>query len=166
MTVGGRDFGRGVWDAEFSCSIYDIFCCLCDFILDTPVLSPHPPNAYGRTTKFALWIRVLESGIVVGGAGLVAYSRIYLQYHTLPQVLVGVTVGALLAVGWYCTVLVLRAVGIVDVILHLKAVEMLWFKDGDIGSLEHDLREEWREWRKLHDHKKRGGVVTKKNKGH
>jgi dolichyldiphosphatase len=130
---------------------------------------PTSSNAHDRTAKITLWIRVLESVIVVGGAGLVAYSRIYLQYHTPPQVLVGVAIGAILGLGWYAVVLLLRAVGVVDVILHLRVVEMLWFKDGDIGSLEHDLRGEWREWRRLHDevyHKKREGDVTKKNKGH
>jgi len=31
---------------------------------------------------------------------------------------------------------------------------MFWFKDGDIGSLEHDLREEWEEWRAQQDKEK------------
>jgi hypothetical protein len=36
---------------------------------------------------------------------------------------------------------------------------MLWFKDGDIGSLEYDLQEEWIEWRKERNEK--GGVKMK-----
>lgn len=101
---------------------------------------------------------------------MVAYSRIYLQYHTPPQVLVGVGIGAILGISWYVSVLVLRASGAVDWILHLPVVEMLWFKDGDIGSLEHDLREEWMEWRKLHDkachkHEQNGKNVEKTKKG-
>jgi hypothetical protein len=75
----------------------------------------------------------------------------YLRYHTLRQVLTGVGVGAILGLSWYVTVLVLRVTGLVDWVLHIRAVEMLWFKDGDIGSLEHDLHEEWVEWRELHD---------------
>jgi dolichyldiphosphatase len=99
----------------------------------------------------SLWIRLFESIIVITGASTVAYSRIYLQYHTFPQVLVGAGIGMVLGISWYVTVLVLRGTGVVDWILHLRVVEMLWFKDGDIGSLEHDLQEEWIEWRKLHD---------------
>jgi len=75
----------------------------------------------------------------------------YLRYHTLRQVLIGVGIGAILGLSWYITVLILRVTGWVDWVLHIRVVEMLWFKDGDIGSLEHDLREEWLEWRKLHD---------------
>ena len=82
---------------------------------------------------------------------MVALSRMYLRYHTLPQVLIGVVIGALLGLAWYITVLILRVTRWVDWILHIRAVEMLWFKDGDIGSLEHDLHEEWVEWRKLHE---------------
>ena len=47
--------------------------------------------------------------------------------------------------------IVLRFTGWVDWVLHIRVVQMLWFKDGDIGSLEHDLQEEWVEWRALHD---------------
>lgn len=75
----------------------------------------------------------------------------YLRYHTLRQVLIGAGIGAFLGVGWYLTVILLRMAGWVDWILHLRIVEMLWFKDGDIGSLEHDLQEEWIEWRKEQD---------------
>ena len=75
----------------------------------------------------------------------------YLRYHTLRQVLIGVGVGAVLGLSWYVTVLILRVTGLVDWVLHIRVVEMLWFKDGDIGSLEHDLHEEWVEWRELHD---------------
>jgi len=77
-------------------------------------------------------------------------------------------IGAVLGATWYGTVLILRASGVVDWILHLWIVETLWFKDGDIGSLEHDLREEWMEWRKLHDklHHKHENESMKTRKGH
>lgn len=35
---------------------------------------------------------------------------------------------------------------------------MLWFKDGDIGSLEHDLSEEWMVWRQLRDKESKAKV--------
>jgi len=52
-----------------------------------------------------------------------------------------------LGIAWYITVVVLRYLGAVDWVLQWRVVELLWFKDGDIGSLEHDLYEEWIEWR-------------------
>jgi hypothetical protein len=39
---------------------------------------------------------------------------------------------------------------------------MLWFKDGDIGSLEHDLYEEWMEWRAQRSRDKESGSKVKK----
>jgi PAP2 superfamily len=100
-----------------------------------------------RTQKIPLLLRLAQSTTVIIGASLVCLSRIYLRYHTPLQVLCGVLIGATLGVAWYMFVILLRAVGFVDWLLHVWFVEMLWFKDGDIGSLEHDLREEWMEWR-------------------
>ena len=112
---------------------------------------PSPPsNNYSllyRTRKTALVIRLLQSTIVLCGASLVCMSRIYLRYHTPRQVIAGAGTGAFLGIAWYISVIVLRSTGIVDWVLRWRVVEMLWFKDGDIGSLEHDLYEEWMEWR-------------------
>jgi dolichyldiphosphatase len=99
----------------------------------------------------SLIVRLAHCVIVILGASVITSSRIYLRYHTSRQVLIGVGIGAILGVLWYITVLILRVTGWVDWILHIRVVEMLWFKDGDIGSLEHDLQEEWMEWRKLQD---------------
>jgi hypothetical protein len=52
-----------------------------------------------------------------------------------------------LGIAWYITVVVLRYLGVVDWVLQWRVVELLWFKDGDIGSLEHDLYGEWIVWR-------------------
>jgi len=101
-----------------------------------------------RTQKVPLLQRIAQSTIVIFGASLVCLSRIYLRYHTPLQVLYGALIGAILGVAWYIFVVILRALGFVDWLLHVWFVEMLWFKDGDIGSLEHDLCEEWMEWRK------------------
>jgi len=104
-----------------------------------------------RTQKIPLPIRLAQSVVVIFGASVVCLSRIYLRYHTPLQVLCGVFIGATLGVAWYIFVIILRAVGFVDWLLHQWFVEMLWFKDGDIGSLEHDLCEEWVEWRKAQE---------------
>ena len=92
-------------------------------------------------------IRVLQSMVVLSGASLVCMSRIYLRYHTVRQVLAGSGTGAFLGIAWYITVVVLRYLGVVDWVLQWRVVELLWFKDGDIGSLEHDLYGEWIVWR-------------------
>jgi len=94
---------------------------------------------------------MLQSLVVCCGAAMVCTSRLYLRYHTQRQVLTGVGIGVILGIAWHITIIILRRTGWVDWILRLRIVEMLWFKDGDIGSLEHDLHEEWLEWRQQRD---------------
>jgi dolichyldiphosphatase len=94
---------------------------------------------------------MLQSFVVCCGAATVCTSRVYLRYHTQRQVLTGAGVGVVLGISWYITVMILRWTGWVDWVLRLKVVEMLWIKDGDIGSLEHDLHEEWFKWRQRRD---------------
>lgn len=47
------------------------------------------------------WWKYPTMLIGVGIASLVAYSRVYLMYHTASQVLVGCTVGSVLGVAWF-----------------------------------------------------------------
>jgi dolichyldiphosphatase len=111
----------------------------------------------------SLLVRIAQAFGVITAGSMVCISRIYLRYHTPRQVLFGVAIGAILGVAWYVTVMILRMMGLVDWVLHLKAVELFWFKDGDIGSLEHDLREEWVEWRSIeHAGKKQDGKRKKR----
>jgi dolichyldiphosphatase len=108
-------------------------------------------------------LRVGQSLLVIVGASMVTMSRVYLRYHTPWQVAVGAGVGAILGLGWYLTVITLRAIGLVDWALHFPLVELLLFKDGDIGSLEHDLHEEWMEWKKKSDARLKAKKIKKQN---
>ena len=56
----------------------------------------------------------------------------------------------ILGVAWYVIVGLLRVSGWIDWVLRIPVFEMLWFKDGDIGSLEHDLQQEWLVWKTQH----------------
>ena len=54
-----------------------------------------------RTTGAPLAERLLLSAGLCGGAGLVAYARVYLGYHSASQVAAGVTVGATAGAVWF-----------------------------------------------------------------
>jgi dolichyldiphosphatase len=147
-----RDPRRGIWNAKFTFTIYDILCCICYTVFTTSVCEFS--NSFDdRTMKSSLLIRIAQSLVVIFGASLVCISRIYLRYHTTRQVLFGAIIGIFLGLAWYVVIRIFRATGLVDWVLHLRVLEMLWFKDGDIGSLEYDLQEEWMEWRKERNEK-------------
>lgn len=69
---------------------------------------PTRTTSYSPTTFVE---RILLSLIVYGGAGAVAASRVYLNYHTPRQVWVGVAAGANFAVLWFLFTAYLRHSG-------------------------------------------------------
>lgn len=56
--------------------------------------------------------RAAASAFVLGAAALVAWSRVYLGYHTVNQVLVGCLAGAVCAVAWYAATAAARSTGL------------------------------------------------------
>lgn len=59
----------------------------------------------------------------------VAFSRVYLLYHTAAQVAVGVIVGVVLGVGYFVVAVLARDVGLVDWVLSWRIVRLFWVKD-------------------------------------
>lgn len=64
----------------------------------------HRPWSYAERAAAAVF--------VLGVAALVAWSRVYLGYHTVNQVLVGCLAGSVCAVAWYATTAFLRSTGL------------------------------------------------------
>ena len=88
--------------------------------------------------------RLLVSGIALVLAAFVALSRIYLNYHTGRQVLVGCSAGALSAVTWFVFTSWLRHTGILHFVINLELCRWLRLRD---LVVEEDLVESgWREW--------------------
>lgn len=77
-------------------------------------------------------------------AGAVAWSRIYLGYHTEKQVLVGCGAGTLCAVAWFGVTHVVRQSGLLGQILDFPVVR--WFRVRDL-VVEEDLPQAgWEKW--------------------
>lgn len=77
-------------------------------------------------------------------AAAVAWSRIYLSYHTPKQVLVGSAVGAGFGIFWFGVTGYLRRSGVVDWVLELRVVRMARVRD---LVCEEDLVElGWQVW--------------------
>ncbi|KAH3686032.1 hypothetical protein WICPIJ_003032 [Wickerhamomyces pijperi] len=91
-------------------------------------------------------LRKIISTISLGALSwCVMYSRVYLYYHSVPQVLVGLGIGTTLGLVYYFTIDVLRSIGLVDYVLSWGLAD--WFHVKDSCYYEPlSLREERALW--------------------
>lgn len=81
-------------------------------------------------------------------AGLVCYSRVYLYYHSPIQVVVGAVAGAVVGCLWFCTIVLLRDLGIIDLLLDTYPARWFYIKD-TAGERSSFVRDEYSEWRRM-----------------
>jgi dolichyldiphosphatase len=119
--MNGKGYGMPSSHAQFV-SFFSVYLAL--FLLFRH--KPHPTNTHTPTTfaeRFFLSIAAL------GSAAAVAWSRIYLNYHTPKQVLVGCSAGAICAVAWFGLTTFLRRFGWVEWGLDLWPARLLRMRD-------------------------------------
>jgi dolichyldiphosphatase len=101
--------------------------------------SPAPSH-----TPLSMGARLGLSGLALVGAGLVAWSRVYLSYHTPKQVFVGCLAGVVTAVAWFLITTAARQVGLVRWALDLCIVRLFRMRD---LVVEEDLCQAgWEKW--------------------
>lgn len=98
--------------------------------------------------------RAAASAFVLGVAALVAWSRVYLGYHTVNQVLVGCLAGAVCAVAWYAATAAARSTGLLAWALESPFARGLRVRDLVVSE---DLCQAgWEKW----EDRKGGSTVT------
>jgi dolichyldiphosphatase len=121
------------------------------------LLFRHVPKKPTRShTPLSLVARVGLSGLALTCAGLVAWSRIYLSYHTPKQVVVGLLAGAVSAVGWFGVTTVIRQTGILAWALDQYPARLFRMRD---LVVEEDLCQAgWEKWedKRISMHKTNG----------
>ena len=96
----------------------------------------------------------LLSIAAICSAALISVSRVYLQYHTTNQVLVGTAAGIVFAFAWFAATEWARRVGLIEWILELEIVRKARIRD---LVCEEDLVEVgWQVW----EEKRRNRVVA------
>lgn len=95
-------------------------------------------------TKTRKYVSVLSMAFTTM---LVAFSRMYLGYHTIAQVSVGVAFGGLLGSLYYLAVGVVRYMGLLRWILGWPICKRLWIKDS-FNVNPSSLRDEYEAWEK------------------
>ncbi|KAI4748347.1 dolichyldiphosphatase [Aureobasidium sp. EXF-12298] len=106
--------------------------------------NPHAPNASTTHIPTSTFERLALSALVIAGAAAVAQSRIYLNYHTERQILVGCIMGALFAVFWYLFTAYLRRSGWLDWVLDTSIAK--FFRIRDLVVNEDLVDAGWERW--------------------
>lgn len=93
---------------------------------------------------WSLLERAVASVLVLSIAAAVAWSRVYLGYHTVNQVLVGLLAGTLSAVAWYGVTAVVRETGLLAWALESPVARGLRVRDLVVSE---DLAQAgWEKW--------------------
>ncbi|KAF2267611.1 DOLPP1 protein [Lojkania enalia] len=102
---------------------------------------PHPTETH---TPFTFFQRFVLSLLALASAAAVAASRIYLNYHTLKQVLVGCAAGFIFAIVWFGFTTYLRRAGWVEWILETNLARL--FRVRDLVIQEDLVDSGWARW--------------------
>jgi dolichyldiphosphatase len=90
------------------------------------------------------WERAIVSTAAIGVSGLVAWSRVYLGYHTPKQVAAGWLAGAVCALGWFVVTSIVRQSGLLDLALGLPLAR--WVRLRDLVVKEDLAQAGWEKW--------------------
>ncbi|KAK4157647.1 hypothetical protein C8A00DRAFT_40071 [Chaetomidium leptoderma] len=104
-------------------------------------------NASIEAFSHAPWTlaqRAVVSACALLVAGLVAWSRVYLGYHTVRQVLAGCAAGAGCAAAWFAVTYLLRETGMLAWGLELPLAR--WFRVRDLVVVEDLCQAGWEKW--------------------
>jgi|SRR5579862_2370495 len=120
------------------------FVAYFSFSLSLFLLLRHQPHPSTTHTPLSFSIRALVSLLAIASACLVAASRVYLNYHTPKQVLVGFVAGIAFAVVWFTFTSILRRSGVLHAILDTDLLRMGRWRD---LVVEEDLQDSgWVKW--------------------
>jgi len=103
-----------------------------------------PKNTIASHRPLTIEVRIGVSILALICASIVAWSRVYLNYHTPKQVLIGATAGAVSAILWFIATAIVRQVGLIRWILDLPLIRHFRVRD---LVIEEDLSQAgWEKW--------------------
>lgn len=113
-------------------------------------VTPHSQNSttdtllYPSYRQSSFLERAFISLLALSGAAAVAWSRIYLSYHTPKQVIVGVVAGILFALVWFTVMSTLRQQGWIEWGLDTQLARLFRLRDLIVSE---DLQDSgWGRW--------------------
>ncbi|KAI1814537.1 PAP2-domain-containing protein [Poronia punctata] len=138
--MNGKGYGMPSSHAQFV-TFFSVSIALFLLLRHRP---PGPGVRRRNHTPMTMLERAFYSALGLIGALTVAWSRVYLNYHTEKQVLVGCTAGVVIAVAWFVVTSILRQTGWVSWAIDLPIAR--WLRVRDL-VLEEDLCQAgWEKW--------------------
>ena len=125
------------------------------------LLVRHRPHPTRTRTPLPLRDRSLVAFLAALCSAAAAASRVYLNYHTSKQVLIGSSVGAAIAVGWFIATEYLRRSGWLSWALELELAR--YFRIRDLVVTEDLPDSGWTKWEEMRS-KRRSTSSARKRK--
>jgi dolichyldiphosphatase len=147
--MNGKGYGMPSSHAQFV-TFFSVYLAL--FLLLRH--QPHPTHTH---TPLTLFERFILSLLALASAASISVSRIYLNYHTLKQVLVGCAAGAVLAISWFIVIEYIRMSGWLEWALETDLAKA--FRMRDLVVTEDLMDAGWLRWRE--EKKKRSVEKTR-----
>jgi len=138
--MNGKGYGMPSSHAQFV-TFFAVSMALFLLVRHRP---PGPGVRRRNHTPMTMMERAFLSTLGLIGALTVAWSRVYLNYHTEKQVLVGCTAGTVIAVTWFIVTSILRRTGWVAWALELPVVQ--WLRVRDLVVEEDLCQAGWEKW--------------------
>lgn len=110
---GSLSYGMPSAHSQFMGLFAGYYVCVCIFKLN----------------HFSLLKKAMCCAVLVGSSSLVAFSRVYLLYHTPQQVLVGSILGLILGPLYFIIISIARDVGFIDWIIDWPIIKYFYVKD-------------------------------------
>ncbi|KAH7188585.1 uncharacterized protein B0J16DRAFT_337533 [Fusarium flagelliforme] len=154
--IHGKGYGMPSSHAQFV-AFWSVSLALFLLVRHNPprVLKGRANSSVHRPWSIAERIAVSMAGAAIAAA--TAWSRVYLNYHTPKQVVVGCTAGAVSAVGWFVIVAVMRQTGWLGWALETSLARA--FRVRDLVVEEDMCQAGWEKWEE-----RRAASQTTKNR--
>ncbi|KAI1424404.1 phosphatidic acid phosphatase type 2/haloperoxidase [Xylaria sp. FL1777] len=105
---------------------------------------PGPERRKRNHNPMTMLERAFWSAAGLLGALTVAWSRLYLNYHTEKQVLVGCSAGSAIAITWFVVTSILRRIGLVTWVVETPIAK--WLRVRDLVVEEDLCQAGWEKW--------------------
>lgn len=141
--IHGLGYGMPSSHSQFV-AYWSVYLTLFLLVRHRPSTRGVPFSTADGAGSWSLFERLLLSVAGLAAAGAIAWSRIYLNYHTPRQVMVGVTAGAMFALVWFIFIAIIRQSGLLSWGLETSIARA--FRIRDLIVHEDMCQAGWEKW--------------------